>query len=86
MGATPVNHALIGVNAARLGRALICRARAVEPGQASPHEAKTPVCIGKTSDARALSHDRHARHRRSIGGRLTNGGLSVSGRSHIAEA
>jgi hypothetical protein len=43
-------------------------------------------CIGKTSDARALRHDRHARHRRSRGGRKTNGGLPVSGRSHMAEA
>jgi hypothetical protein len=46
----------------------------------------TDAGIGKTGDARALSHDRHARPRRSIGGRKTKGGLPVSGRSHMAEA
>jgi hypothetical protein len=86
VGATPLHHALTGVKAARLGRVLMCRARAVSPGQASRHEAMPQACVGKTSDARALSHARHARHRRSIGGRKTNGGLPVSGRSHMAEA
>jgi hypothetical protein len=44
VGATPVHHARTGVNAAKLGRVLLGRARAVEPGQARPHEVKTPAC------------------------------------------
>ena len=86
MGATPMSHALTGVKAARLSRVRMCCARAVSPCHASPHEAKPQAGIGKTSEARALRHDRHARHTGSIGGRKTNGGLPVSGRSHLAEA
>jgi hypothetical protein len=86
VGATPLHHALTGMKAARLGRVLMGRARAVSPGHASPYEAKAQACVGKTSDARALHYDRHARHRRSMGVRKTKGGVSVSGRSHMAGA